>query len=60
MFYKRGDIDDAVQKANDMMTIKPLRTTFRENGEMHIVKHFSVDTYLRKFSSMLKDLGVHS
>ncbi|MGG4268458.1 glycosyltransferase family 4 protein [Peribacillus simplex] len=59
MFYKRDDIDDAVQKANDMMTIKSLRTTLRESGEMHIVKHFSVDAYVRNFISMLKNLGVH-
>ncbi|NRD78503.1 glycosyltransferase family 4 protein [Bacillus sp. BRMEA1] len=58
MFYNRGDIDDAVQKANDMMINKSLRTTLREAGEMHILKHFSEDAYVRNFIYMLKNLGI--
>ncbi|MCG7410107.1 glycosyltransferase [Paenibacillus sp. ACRRX] len=59
MYYRHGNIQQAVQGGMRLMTDQRLRASIRDAGVAHIRTHFSPDLYLKQFTKMLAQLPLH-
>ncbi|MCZ8513586.1 glycosyltransferase family 4 protein [Paenibacillus filicis] len=58
-FYPSGNLEAALTHAMDLITNAQLRKNIRDNGERHIMEHYSPDKYCPQFLEMVHSLGIY-